>query len=164
MEAHMEIQAQEHAQNHVMRRPVSPCPCQPEDLACWYTLRFCRTSACTSPVLWQYSKISKCGACRWLSSADVLQLDLPLNEAWVPSSEPTCVPGVTPQTLSTHIARQLGAFLTTRFRVSSWTGYLLDASWHKVMPWRLKFYLSQLHWSAHHQMFAHSIWLYDSTP
>ncbi|KAK9865561.1 hypothetical protein WJX84_005635 [Apatococcus fuscideae] len=67
----------------------------------------------------------------WLSSADVLQLDLPLNEAWVPSSEPTCVPGVTPQTLSTHIARQLGAFLTTRFRVSSWTGYLLDASWHK---------------------------------
>ena len=67
--------------------------------------------------------------CRWLSSADVLQVDLPLSEDW---AMPTCVPGVTPQTLSTHIARQLAVYLTARFHVPSWTGYLLDVNWEKV--------------------------------
>ncbi|KAK9865256.1 hypothetical protein WJX84_011806 [Apatococcus fuscideae] len=54
----------------------------------------------------------------WAASADLMELNITMD--W------PVVPGVTPQTLSTHVAVQLGIYLEGRFGVSSWTGFLLD--------------------------------------
>ncbi|KAK9824874.1 hypothetical protein WJX74_002306 [Apatococcus lobatus] len=54
----------------------------------------------------------------WAASADLLELNIDMD--W------PVVPGVTPQTLSTHVAVQLGKYLEARFGVASWTGFLLD--------------------------------------
>ena len=63
-------------------------------------------------------------ACIWmqlkwlLETSKTLQLVVPLD--W------RAALGVTPQIISTDIAQQLGSWIEHRFRVKSWTEYLLE--------------------------------------